>query len=78
VFLLHRSIAVRNNTFGSAMLAATRQLQSRKELRDMSPPRIMAAYRGRGMAYLVQRSEGITGHGDETFHEWVRNGGQIR
>jgi hypothetical protein len=53
--LLHRSIAVRNNTFGSVMLVATRQIQSRKELRDMSPAQIMAAYRGGGMAYLVQR-----------------------
>ena len=78
MFLLHRSITVRNNTFGSAMLVATRQIQSRKELRDMSPARIMAAYRGGGMTYLVQRSEGITGQGDETFHEWVRNRGQIR
>ena len=26
----------------------------------------------------VETDEGITGYGDETFHEWVRNGGQIR
>lgn len=84
VFLMHRSIALRNNTFGSVMLVATGQIQSRAELRDMSHAQILAAWRAGRLDYLMQRKGGynsqggISGYGDLTFHEWVKNGGQIR
>jgi hypothetical protein len=78
MFVQQRAIAARNASFGATMLVATKQIQSREELCDMSYKQIMAAYRGGRLDYLMQRDEGITGYGRDTFYEWVKNGGQYR
>jgi hypothetical protein len=81
ILMLNASIALRNSTIGTVMLVAQRQVQSRDELRDMSHAQIMAAWRDGRLAYLMQRNNtfgGVSGYGDMTFHEWVKNGGQIR
>lgn len=81
LFMLQRSIELRNATFGSAMIVATKQIQSRAELRDMSHKQILAAWRAGRLDYLMQISSehgGIGGYGDKTYRDWVNNGGQIR
>lgn len=78
ILLMRGSLAARNAAFGTAMLVATRQIQSRAELRDMSSGQIMAAYRAGRLAYLMRAAdEGLSGYGSREFHEWVKNGGQI-
>jgi hypothetical protein len=77
LFLMHRGIAMRNAAFGSAMIVATRQVQSRAELRDMSGEQIMRAWRAGRLQYLTSAKLGIVSYGDRTFHEWVNNGGQL-
>jgi len=69
-----RSIAMRNATFGSVMLVATKQIQSREELRDMNHRQIMRAWRAGRLNYLM--GNGVNEFGDNTFRQWVKNGGQ--
>jgi hypothetical protein len=78
LFLLHRSIALRNATFGSTMIVATRQIQSRDELRHMTPEQIMGAWRAGRLNYLGRLDSGVAGYGDKAFRAWVTNGGQMR
>jgi hypothetical protein len=76
MFAMQRSIAMRNNVFGSAMIVARRQIQHRNELRHMSAHQIMVAYRSGRLDYMMSaNTSGIGGYG---AREWANSGGQER
>jgi hypothetical protein len=82
MFLAQRMVAVHNYAFGTVMIVATRQIQSRAELRDMSPAEIMIAYRSGRLDYLTGTKEysapDVGRYGDTRFRDWVAHGGQIK
>jgi hypothetical protein len=80
MFVQARRISLRNAMFGTVMLVATKQVQSRAELRDLSSQQIMKAWRAGRLDYLMQSEavHPISVYGDKSFREWVNNGGQIK